>query len=413
MPQDAPAVCFACGVVRGLEIGHLDGHEENQAPENLAYTCRSCNVTCANTLRKAGAGRLTNQYNPARNRTHYMNAVNVMLGRSRDMSLRSAIQTVQGTSHVNRAAYARGLKTNPGAETLGAYMSAVVDHRRGAHDQGGRIIHETPKARRSRFAREIARIKAERYGSGGVPDWVTSNPALSASQYGLAQAVAAGTNRLPTGMTAAAAKRMIEHTPAKLRAYFAQQLARQNPAAGSREAFKDFHGFKPTMKTTVVRTVHEHEHVAGIGELIELWIVPLDQETPEGKKDRCIRLKDFDGAWLTQSENKKLPQLFIDGGDQVIDDDTLAECGVDLDALHEVEVLGKGVLVKYYTIKTHLGREGGEAEYSHPFGETLDESGNRVFTGKASRPVITYDTVNRQLFVVGGKYTIPPEGISN
>jgi hypothetical protein len=153
--------------------------------------------------------------------------------------------------------------------------------------------------------------------------------------------------------------------------------------------------------------------VAAIGELIELWIVPLDQETPEGKKDRCIRLKDFDGAWLTQSEDPKRPQLFIDGGDQRIDDDTLEDCGVDLDALHEVEVLGKGVLVTYYTDKTHLGREGGRADYTHPFGETLDDNDRRVFTGKASRPVITYDTVNHMLFIVGGRYTIPPEGISN
>jgi hypothetical protein len=153
--------------------------------------------------------------------------------------------------------------------------------------------------------------------------------------------------------------------------------------------------------------------VAGIGELIELWIVPLDQETPDGKKDRCIVLKQFDGAWLTQSENAKRPQLFIDGGDQDIDESTLEECGVDLSAVHEVEVLGKGVAVTYYTDKTHLGKEGGKADYTHPFGETLDDSGERIFTGKASRPVVTYDTVNHQLFVVGGKYTIPPEGISN
>jgi len=44
---------------------------------------------------------------------------------------------------------------NPGAETLAEYTEAVLDHRRGAHDAGGRIIHETPKARRSAFAEEI------------------------------------------------------------------------------------------------------------------------------------------------------------------------------------------------------------------------------------------------------------------
>jgi hypothetical protein len=363
MPADAPRVCFACGS-SDVEVGHLDGHEENTGPENLAWTCRPCNVKCGNTLRAGGVGRLTNQYNPARNSTHYRNAVDTLLGRSRPLSLRSAIETIQGTSHAKRAEYITG-KSNPGADSLGAYMSAIAEHRPGAHDRGGKVIHETPPARRSKFAREIARIKAERYGSGGVPDWVT-NPAR-----------------------------------------------KRNPADAARGAFEDFHGYPSEAKTTVVRTIHEHDHVAAIGELIELWIVPLDQETPEGKKDRCIVLKDFDGAWLTQSEHKKRPQLFIDGGDQALDDSILEDCGVDLDAIHEVEVLGKGVQVTYYTDKTHLGKEGGQADYTHPFGETLDENDNRVFTGKASRPVIAYDTVNHMLFVIGGKYTIPPEGISN
>lgn len=365
MPEDAPRVCFACGARQGLEVGHLDGHEENSAPANLSWTCRPCNVLCANTLRKGGAGRLTNQYNPggARTKQIYQRAVDVLRGKSREMSLRSAIETVQGTSHAKRAEYIG--KSNPGADTLGAYMAAVADHRPGAHDAGGKVIHETPKARRSRFAREIAKIKKQRYGSTEMPDWVTN--------------------------------------PAK----------RRNTGAASRSAFERFHGFPADKKTTVLRTIHEHEHVAAIGELIELWIVPLDQETPEGKKDRCIVLKNFDGAWLTQSEDEKRPQLFIDGGDQLIDDKTLEECGVDLDALHETEVLGKGVAVTYHTDKTHLGKEGGIADYTHPFGETLDEDNNRVFTGKASRPIIAYDTVNRMLFVIGGKYTIPPEGISN
>jgi hypothetical protein len=30
--------------VRNIEVGHVDGHEENHAPRNLFWTCRSCNV---------------------------------------------------------------------------------------------------------------------------------------------------------------------------------------------------------------------------------------------------------------------------------------------------------------------------------------------------------------------------------
>src|SRR5271165_2864328 len=59
-------VCAFCGATGKLEVGHVDGHEENTAPENLTWTCRPCNVTAANTMRKAGKGRATNQYNPTK-----------------------------------------------------------------------------------------------------------------------------------------------------------------------------------------------------------------------------------------------------------------------------------------------------------------------------------------------------------
>ena len=64
-PPAGPKRCCFCGTKAGLiEIAHVDGHEENNAPENKAWTCRSCNVLTANTMRKAGIGRLTHQYNP-------------------------------------------------------------------------------------------------------------------------------------------------------------------------------------------------------------------------------------------------------------------------------------------------------------------------------------------------------------
>ena len=58
-------ICALCGETRTVEVGHVDGHEENAAAYNLVWTCRSCNVLCANALRQAGIGRKTRQYNPA------------------------------------------------------------------------------------------------------------------------------------------------------------------------------------------------------------------------------------------------------------------------------------------------------------------------------------------------------------
>lgn len=49
----------------------------------------------------------------------------------------------------------RTVQFNPGANTLGEYLNAVLQHTRGAHDEGGRILHETSKAKRREFASEI------------------------------------------------------------------------------------------------------------------------------------------------------------------------------------------------------------------------------------------------------------------
>ncbi len=49
----------------------------------------------------------------------------------------------------------RTAQYNPGAKTLGEYLNAILTHTRGAHDEGGRIIHETPKGKRASYASEI------------------------------------------------------------------------------------------------------------------------------------------------------------------------------------------------------------------------------------------------------------------
>lgn len=57
---------------------------------------------------------------------------------------------------------------NPGDRTTYAeYARAVSIHRRGAHDEGGAIIHATPKELRSKYARRFAASKRKR--SSEVP----------------------------------------------------------------------------------------------------------------------------------------------------------------------------------------------------------------------------------------------------
>ena len=53
-----------CGSTRNVDLGHLDGHEENTAPENLIWNCRSCNTRLGVVFKRLWLGRRTRQFNP-------------------------------------------------------------------------------------------------------------------------------------------------------------------------------------------------------------------------------------------------------------------------------------------------------------------------------------------------------------
>ena len=125
-PPAGPRLCAFCGTNQRVEVGHLDGHEENGEPENLIWTCRSCNVLHANTLRQAGYGRLTHQYNPSS----------------------AGAQTYRQ--------YALALLSLKG-ESDAMTMPAAIE-----------MIHATSQDQRSRFSREIWRLRRRHYGSTGV-----------------------------------------------------------------------------------------------------------------------------------------------------------------------------------------------------------------------------------------------------
>lgn len=65
-PPPGPRICAFCGSRRNIEVGHVNGREEDNSPANLIWTCRVDNVLCANAMRAAGEGRLTHQYNPTK-----------------------------------------------------------------------------------------------------------------------------------------------------------------------------------------------------------------------------------------------------------------------------------------------------------------------------------------------------------
>jgi hypothetical protein len=93
---------------------HLSGNESDGEPANLAWGCKSCNGKLGAAFRTIGAGRPTNQYNPA-------------------------------SGHV---------------PTFEQYKWAVTHHIRGEHDEGGAVIHATPKHKRIEYAKRIAAFAA-------------------------------------------------------------------------------------------------------------------------------------------------------------------------------------------------------------------------------------------------------------
>jgi len=161
------------------------------------------------------------------------------------------------------------------------------------------------------------------------------------------------------------------------------------------EASEEFHGMPAHEDIEVTEEVFEHENLAVCGELIKLEIQSINGGT--------VFLTKFDGAQLSRSPKGYPPQLFIRGGDQSVD---LAEFGITRP--HESEVLGKLKRVWYYTIKKHLGKDGGEANYRHRFGDNPE-----VFALKGNLPHVIYDVMSELLSISGGGYTILPEGIDN
>jgi hypothetical protein len=103
-------ICHLCGSKQNIEVGHVNGFEEDTEAANLIYTCRSCNVFCANTLGKAGLGRRTRQYNPptqgAKTLAQWLTAVMSMKGDSDAMPVESAVAMIRATSPSRRSEFA-------------------------------------------------------------------------------------------------------------------------------------------------------------------------------------------------------------------------------------------------------------------------------------------------------------------
>jgi hypothetical protein len=421
-----PRKCVLCGSTKDLGVMHLTGNEDHGERANLAYGCRSCNGKLAAAFKRIGAGRPTNQYNPAKS----------------------------------------------GVPTFEQYMWAVSNHTREAHDAGGAVIHATPKHKRIEYARRIASGKPRSNPwPWSRPDARRTTPAHGGIAYhqgrsrkradeGNAEFLKAlkpkskakkpvGTSAMPDEAALQAGfKRglsladMLKANPAPLKKWgrdivlyegdsletarqylkraisgsdyiglqmfgkkgkwhvTADSVRKGNPATASAEAFEEFHGYGPSEVVKVSKERHYHKWVASAGDLVGLQVKPING----GAKRKIEGLGE---CFLAFNEAKN--QLFVEGGDQEMSSAELKKFGIRDE--HELQTLGKLVGIGYFTEKTHLGDEGGEAVYTHTFRST-NENGKHVIVKIARYPDLIYRVMDEQFELSGGSYEILREGIN-
>jgi hypothetical protein len=167
-PPTGPRRCNFCGSRRNVEIDHITGDESDGTPENLMYLCRPCNTKKGIIQARNRIGIRTRQYNPQRTATfaQFRHAALILIGAAPGDPA-TATAAIRATSPATRREYSERIAAqmrNP-TPTFQQYARAVAIHQRGAHDEGGVIIHATPPAERSRYASQIADIKRQRRGS--------------------------------------------------------------------------------------------------------------------------------------------------------------------------------------------------------------------------------------------------------
>jgi hypothetical protein len=251
------------------------------------------------------------------------------------------------------------------------------------------------------------------------------NPAVSAAQYRLAQAVLAGTAREQTRMTKKVARELIAKTPPKLRAQFMKVTGGtvngvrvRNPEeldSKAAQLSEKFHGVPATTVRKVVEYRHRDEKLTELGDMVRLVI-----DTPTGKVveiNFATSGKNVVRLATRPVKNKagKIigKQLYFVGGDQEpnlqpfgLSNDNWVRDRMELGRLHHFPKSAKEGSIVYRTKKSFHNMK--LTDYWHRPGE---ESIDKV--GPAALPIVVYDHRNKKLELAGGNYTVDAPGIIN
>jgi hypothetical protein len=194
-----PKRCNFCARRQNVDIDHVTGDESDGEPGDLIFLCRRCNTSKGITQARNRIGVRTRQYNGTFRATlaKWKHSAAVLLGLApgdaaeatevirltppskrvefgdqieaanpfKSEAQRRKFFAMYERGEIPRATLQKFLRGNPAAPTFAQYAHGVSIHQRGAHDEGGAIIHATPPALRSRYAQQIAEAKRKRRGT--------------------------------------------------------------------------------------------------------------------------------------------------------------------------------------------------------------------------------------------------------
>jgi hypothetical protein len=195
---------------------------------------------------------------------------------------------------------------------------------------------------------------------------------------------------------AAATVRKLQQNPASLKSLF-RNLGLDEEGQAERLA-EEFHGREVRDIIDVTEVESYDENGAVLGYLVELCILTEDGEAeipirfpyhPESKSNVLV------------VSNPAGTNLEFVGGDQDIDWRSVEGASVDDKYLVSVGPVSE---IVYWADKHHLSGPKSQAdgmEYYHEFGEEDGEL-----------PYLVFDRRNTKLLLVGGNYTVEPEGIT-
>lgn len=200
-PPPGPRRCTFCARRKNIDIDHVTGDESDDDPGNLMYLCRPCNTLKGIVQARNRIGQRTRQYNPLTVPTfaEFKHYAAVLLGIDPGDAAQ-ATAAIRATPPEKRAEYSGKIeqanpfkseaqerkffamarrgeisratlekfrKGNPAAPTFAqyAYGVSIHDKKSHAHDEGGAIIHATPKNLRQKYAQQIAETKRAKRGA--------------------------------------------------------------------------------------------------------------------------------------------------------------------------------------------------------------------------------------------------------